>query len=247
MPALTLLYFPLSTTSQKVRLCQIHKGIVLQEQIIDLIRLDQLRDEYLALNPNGQVPTLLVDGQPIYESSIINELFEELVPQPALLPPVSDVVTRARIRMWTKYVDAVPTVKIASPTYRAWVGPAVRQAPQAALLDAVSRAPEETTRNRWLRTVHNQIDDAEVDAAYSAVGAMLTKMESLLDGHDWLFGDRLTLADLETTPIVVRLLHLGRADLFAHLPRVTAWFARMQALPTYQAVYAPVQPPASAT
>ena len=113
--SITLHYFPLSTTSQKVRLCLFHKGIEVAEQIVDLIKLDQLRPEYLALNPNGQVPTLVVDGQPLYESSIINEFLEELKPQPALLPPPEDRVRRARIRMWTKYIDTGPTIQIASP------------------------------------------------------------------------------------------------------------------------------------
>lgn len=245
-PVLTLLHFPLSTTSQKVRLCLVHKGLAHDERIIDLVRLDQLQPEYLALNPNGQVPTLLVDGVPVYESSIINELLEELVPEPALLPPLSDPVSRARVRMWTKYVDAGPTVKIASPTYRAWVAPALAGVPQAPLLDVVSRAPDESTRARWLRTLRNQIDDAEVAAAYDAIAGMLRRMEALLDGHDWLFADRLTLADLETTPILVRLVHLGRAEHFAGLPRVSAWFKRMQALPAFQAVYGGLRPLAAA-
>ena len=243
--SITLHYFPLSTTSQKVRLCLFHKGIEVAEQIVDLIKLDQLRPEYLALNPNGQVPTLVVDGQPLYESSIINEFLEELKPQPALLPPPEDRVRRARIRMWTKYIDTGPTIQIASPTYRAWVAPALAQLPTAEVQAQVERAPDETTRKRWLRTLHNQIDDAEVSAAYNALRLMLQRMEALLADQPWLFGDSVSLADLETLPIVVRLVHLGRAELFADLPRVSAWFAQAQSLPAAQAVYGPLTPPAA--
>ena len=238
--SLILLYFPLSTASQKVRLCQLHKGILLQEQIVDLVKLQQLSPDYLAHNPNGYVPTLLVDGQAIYESSIINEFLDEISEAPRLLP--TDPVKRAHVRMWNKYLDTGPTVQIASPTYRDWVAPALASAPKELLAQKLALAPDATTRARWLRTLHGTISDAEVAAAYEAMAVMLHRMESLLASRPWLFGDELTLADLETLPLVVRLVHLGRADLFAQLPNVQSWFKRAQSLPASQAVYSSLQP-----
>ena len=40
---------------------------------IDLFKFDQMRPEYLKLNPDGVVPTLVHDGKPIRESTIIND------------------------------------------------------------------------------------------------------------------------------------------------------------------------------
>ena len=40
---------------------------------LDLGKKDQLKPEYLAINPNGVVPTLVDDGQPIVDSSVICE------------------------------------------------------------------------------------------------------------------------------------------------------------------------------
>lgn len=238
--SLVLLYFPLSTASQKVRLCQLHKGISMQEQIVDLVKLEQLSPDYLAHNPNGYVPTLLVDGQAIYESSIINEFLDEISGAPRLLP--SDPIQRAHVRMWNKYLDTGPTVQIASPTYRDWVAPALASAPKELLAQKLATAPDATTRARWLRTLQGTISDAEVAAAYEAMAVMLHRMESLLASRPWLFGDELTLADLETLPLVVRLVHLGRASLFAQLPNVQSWLQRAQSLPAYQAVYGSLQP-----
>lgn len=236
MSELSLYYFPLSTTSQKVRLCQHHKGITLSERIIDLMKLDQLSPEYLKLNPAGQVPTLLVDGQPLYEASIINEFLEEQFPEKPLLP--RDPVRRARVRAFTKYVDASPTVEIATPTYRAWVGPALADKPQEEILKQVETAPEPAHRARWIRTVRNQISDADVEAAYREVERFLARMESLLAEGPYLFGAEYTLADVEATPLVVRLQHLGRSDLLAKYPRVGAWFAHVQTLPNFAPTYA---------
>ena len=236
MTEMVLYYFPLSTTSQKVRLCQYHKGISLGERVIDLTKLEQLTPEYLALNPSGQVPTLVVGDQPLYEASIINEFLNEQFPEKPLLP--ADAVLRARIRAFVKYVDRGPTVDIATPTYRAWVGPALAKLPHEALLPQLERTPDPVHRARWLRTLRDQISDADVEAAYQAVERFLAHMEALLESGPYLFGADYTLADVEATPIVVRLQHLLRSDLIAKHPRVSAWLSRVQALPNFGPVYA---------
>ena len=41
------------------------------------MKLDQLKPEYLKLNPNAVVPTLVHDGRAIWESSFINEYLDE--------------------------------------------------------------------------------------------------------------------------------------------------------------------------
>ena len=62
----------------------------------DLLAGDQLKPEYLALNPNGVVPTLDHDGNIVTDSSVIIEYLDETHPQPPFLPP--DPVARARVR-----------------------------------------------------------------------------------------------------------------------------------------------------
>lgn len=52
--------------------------------------------DYLALNPQGLVPTLEVDGAVLTQSPAILEWLEETHPTPALLPV--DAVERARVR-----------------------------------------------------------------------------------------------------------------------------------------------------
>ena len=235
MSELTLYYFPISTSSQKVRLCQHHKGITLGERIIDLTRLEHLTPEYLAINPAAQVPALVVDGQPLCESSIINEFLEERFLERPLLP--RDPVQRARIRAFTKYVDRSPTVELQTPTYRAWVSPALSQVPKEPLLNQLEQVPDASYRDRWVRAAHNQISDADVETAYQAIEKFLTRAEALLDGNSYLFGSEYTLADVEATPIVVRLQHLGRMDLIAKYPRLGEWFARIQSLPNFALTY----------
>lgn len=52
---------PFSTSSRPVRLLLAERGIPCDEVLVDLMRGEQQREPYLALNPNGMVP-LLEDG-----------------------------------------------------------------------------------------------------------------------------------------------------------------------------------------
>lgn len=64
MSAIELYNAPQSTCSQKVRLTLAEKGLAFKEYRLKLFAGDQLRPEYLALNPNGVVPTVVHDGTP---------------------------------------------------------------------------------------------------------------------------------------------------------------------------------------
>jgi len=59
--------------------------------------------DLLELNPYAKVPVLVEDGEPIYESNIINQYLEEKYPEVRLLP--QDLKQRARVRIWMDYCD----------------------------------------------------------------------------------------------------------------------------------------------
>src|SRR5215213_2942892 len=70
-----------SFCSIKVRLCLAEKQLPWESRFIDLMKLEHTSPEYLKLNPNGVVPTLVHDGIAIQESTVINECLEESFPQ----------------------------------------------------------------------------------------------------------------------------------------------------------------------
>ncbi len=55
---------------------------------MDLEAGDHRKPEYLKMNPNGLVPTLVVDGQALYESAALLMLLAERHPQAGLAPPL---------------------------------------------------------------------------------------------------------------------------------------------------------------
>lgn len=86
-----------STASWRVRIALNLKGVSVEHRAHHLRRGEQRAAEYLAINPQGLVPTLETDsGAPITQSLAICEWLEESHPSPPLLP--GDPLARAAIR-----------------------------------------------------------------------------------------------------------------------------------------------------
>src|SRR5438445_2100925 len=87
-----------SLATYRVRVAMALKGIKAEEISIDLLKGKQNTDDYLAVNPQGVVPALVLDdgGPPLFQSLAILEYIEETHPEPRLLP--QDARGRARVR-----------------------------------------------------------------------------------------------------------------------------------------------------
>jgi len=112
----TLYNAPQSTCSQRVRFVLNAKKISFAEIKLDLLAGDQLKPDYLALNPNGVVPTLDHDGAIVIDSSVIIEYLDEVVPTPESFTP-RDPVTRARMRALMRFIDEMPAAAVRVPTF----------------------------------------------------------------------------------------------------------------------------------
>ncbi|AKS42707.1 maleylacetoacetate isomerase [Wenzhouxiangella marina] len=87
-----------SSASYRVRMALNLKGLDYTIEPVHLVRDggQQHSEAYRALNPQGLVPTLEIDGQVISQSMAMLEYLEEQHPTPALLP--ADAPGRARVR-----------------------------------------------------------------------------------------------------------------------------------------------------
>src|SRR5881397_546439 len=93
---------PQSTCSQRVRFVFNAKELPFEEVKLNLLEGDQLKPDYLKLNPNGVVPTLDHDGAIIIDSSVIIEYLDEIAPEPQNFTP-RDPVRRARMRALMRF------------------------------------------------------------------------------------------------------------------------------------------------
>jgi maleylacetoacetate isomerase len=87
-----------SLATYRVKVALALKGIKVDEVSIDLLKGEQHKQDYLAVNAQAVVPALVLDegGPPLFQSLAILEYLEETKPQPPLLP--KDPRGRARVR-----------------------------------------------------------------------------------------------------------------------------------------------------
>ncbi len=84
---------------------------------LDLAAGEHKQPEYLALNPNGVVPTLLVDGQPVYEAAALVMHLAD-VDLPSGLAPPQGSLERARYYQWVLHL-----ANTVQPPFRTWFYP----------------------------------------------------------------------------------------------------------------------------
>ena len=81
--------------------------IVLHEKEIDFdvyeVDLENKSEEFLKASPTGKVPIVVVDGDSIYESNVVNQYLDEVTDDPRLMP--EDPKRRAGARIWMAFAD----------------------------------------------------------------------------------------------------------------------------------------------
>jgi glutathione S-transferase len=226
---------PQSTCSQKVRLALHEKGVAWTDRRVDLARMEQLSDWYLALNPNGVVPTLVHDGRPVVDSSVINEYLDEVFPEPALLP--ADPFRRAELRAWRQYIDEVPTPAIRVPSFNRVILTGYRGMTDAEFEANAERRP--LREKFYKRMGRGGFGEADMEAAMDDLRKTVLRLDAALQKSEWIVGDSYSIADLSLLPTIVRLDDLGLAGMWADLPRVEAWYRRAADRPSFTATYYP--------
>jgi glutathione S-transferase len=106
---------------------------------VDLAAGEQRLPAYLALNPAGMVPTLIMDGEPWVESSALLLMLADRHPGADLLPPVGSA-RRQLAYQWTLLM-----ANGLQPAFRFWFYPQEAAGDSAAV---EAKAAERTSRAR---------------------------------------------------------------------------------------------------
>jgi glutathione S-transferase len=201
---ITLYRAPFSTNVERVAIALALKGRPVESVVISY----EDRSPVVEVSGQGLVPVIVDDGQVVADSTRILRHLDERYPEPRLFP--SDPARRAEVDIFLE-----------------WFNEQWKRAPNAMEDELEKAAP----------------DRALVDELSRRMRDTLPLFESLLDGRDHLFGE-LSAADLAAYPFLKYGASRDPADdelfhrlLEEHLqldgryPRLSAWIARIAALP----------------
>ena len=239
---LELYTHPMSPCAQKVRIVLAEKDLDWTKHHVSLPDKENLRPEYLKLNPLGVVPTLVHDGRPVIESSIICEYLEDTFPEPVLRP--ESTYDRARMRFWMKHVDNKLHPSCGTLQWPMVMRPALMEKSEEERQALLEKIPEKPRRERQMRLVKFGLDAPDVADAVNTYRRTILDMEEVLQRTTWISGEDFSLSDVCLAPYFQTLLQFGWTDLYeSDCPKVTAWYARCQERPSYQGAVADDFPP----
>jgi glutathione S-transferase len=228
-----LYHFWSSVCSVRCRMALEEKGVTWESKYIDLFKFDQLTPEYLAINPDGVVPTLIHNGSVVTESVIINEYIDAAFPGPHLVP--SNPLAAARMKLFIRTCETA-LEPIALLTYVNYILPKLRNRWSDEELRAqADKRPTKFLRDLHSRGIRGEITRDELAKAKDDLETLLDDLEVRLEPGPWIVGEY-SLADVAIAPYMFRLSALGQDQFWsAHRrPRVHAWYRDLSARPAFQ-------------
>ena len=226
-------HFEPTSNSGEVLILLKEKGIDFVGHYVDVLAGEQFSPAFLELNPAGQVPVLVHDGQPLTETGFILQYLEEVFPTVSLTPQSPE--GRYWVNVWIKYVEeymAPAAWKLGIARTLAGIGER-----RGRIEAALGRAPPER-RQAWEKAFAG-FDAVDLEIASGLLPVRLERMETALAASEWLAGDHYSLADIAVFP-TARALTLAAPDLVnaSATPGLWAWLERISARPAVRAALA---------
>ncbi|WP_437324384.1 glutathione S-transferase family protein [Sorangium sp. So ce381] len=201
---ITFYYAPQSSAG-RIRISLAELGVPHEAVRVDLRAGDQRKPEFLALNPNGQVPTLVIDGTPMFESVAIQiALGERYGVQKGLWPAPGS------------------PEQLMALTWLVWG--------QVNVTSALYRYMKNTSE--WFPK--EQQDAKQAEAALNEVRGLLRILDGRLDGRPYVTGERCTLADLDLASVLGWGLSMTKIDT-SDLKNLKGWLGRIMERPAVKA------------
>ena len=98
------LYFSPGASSMATHIALNEVGAPFELQYVPLHRHAHREAGYLGVNPEGKVPTLMVDGRPLTEVAATLWYLARRYPEAGLLPQYGDVEGEARVISWMSFI-----------------------------------------------------------------------------------------------------------------------------------------------
>ncbi len=207
----TLYHSLTSVCSQKVRLTLAELDVEYANRVLDLKNGDQFQTEYLTLNPNGVVPTLVDQNNVVTNSNTIMRHLCDQFPEHAL--SVSTAHSGGEHVDWLECADRLHTA-VHAITYVCVNRERLLALSKQQLEQRLQNIPDPARSHRLRLIVEEGFASAPVNLALNTIAEILPRVLVATQRQQWLVGDRVTLADLGIFPFVHRLRLLGLDQLW---------------------------------
>ena len=199
----TLLHLWLSAPSRIIRIALAEKALDVE---LKVEKVWERRDEFLSLNPAGDVPVLIEpDGTTLTDAWVISEYLEEVHPDPTLIG--NDPLARAETRRLMVWFDR----KFAAEVTENLVG--------------------EKIMKRFLGL--GQPNSDAIRAGQANIHYHLDYIAYLSEQRNWLAGDAFSLADIAAGAHLSVIDYIGDVPWNAH-PEAKDWYARIKSRPSFR-------------
>ena len=195
---------------RRVRVFLAEKGVAIDRVMVDLRGGEHLRDAFLAINPQGTVPALMLDdGEVIGDSVAICRYIEALHPSPPMFG--TEAADVARIEAWTRFVEqqgyaaAVYVLRNTMPVF------ADRGAP-----------------GHWPPVP--QIPDL-ADRARTMWSVFVAALDARLGESEWVAGDAYSFADVMALT-TIDFARAAKLTVHADAANIARWHAAASARPS---------------
>lgn len=220
-----------SVCAQKVRVALHEKGLACTEHEMTL-QGDQFDPAYIKLNPNGLVPTLIHDGRPVIESSVILYYLDEAFPEKPLMP--KDPHDRASVRLFNKLIDEYVHTACMTLSFATAFRARMAKMSEAAREEEFAKAPNQKRSEIKRDVTARGLQSHYVADAIAQHEKLLTWMEEAVQHGSFLAGNHYSLADIGVMPYVLRLELVKLDRMWDKRPGVASWWERVKARPSTQ-------------
>jgi glutathione S-transferase/GST-like protein len=169
------------------------KGADFEFHYVDVLKFEQHQPEYLKLNPDGTVPTVVHDGKVMTESTQALQYLDAALPGPTFTP--DDPVERYRMRWWATH-GASWAASLSVLGWHAFMGPMVRKMGDEKLEELLARIPNKQRRIAWSTAAKSTFTEEQLQNARDGVAAGVQMMEERLKVSPYFAGESYSIADI---------------------------------------------------
>lgn len=199
-----LYHFPISPNSRRVIAVLHHLGLDCELVVVDLSKGEHMTPDFLRLNPNHMIPTLVDGNFVLWESNAIMQYLCSKVPDNSLWPS-SNAGTQADVSRW-----------------QFWQAAHFGSACSAMIFE------------RLIKKLRNmgEPDLQEIAKGEERFHRFAQVLDAHLKGREWLVGDSVTLADFSVGSFL-DLAEMAQYPMTPYM-EITRWYRNIEQLPAWK-------------